>query len=409
MKQNRTERTGLSRASSVRWVALDAPPSGRREDGLHAAVALVLTLLLHLLFFWLVPESTFARTISEDGLERTYEIALVPEEPEEMRFVHTNPDVAQNEPDTTRNIAARDQQAAQEDPDPRSRDQMPTLDGEEPESTQIVEGTLDEQPLPLPPAPDPSEATPANSGDSNPDQSTRREAARPELRAIPQQPPTPPAPDFLQQDPESVDGPGSTTGPTGEAQDRPEEEIDRVIPITAPLPVESDPLDGAVQPPSDQLRPDATREGERREAAEERNPTPRPRPRLDPLAVPAPLMQSNEAASRRGNVAVDANFSEYGDYLQRLVEAVSRAWNASVNRVELIRERPSRVRVRFSLNAQGQVSRLRVVDKTPNAQLLATGLCMDAIQSRAPYDRWTPQMIETLGTEQEITFTFHYY
>lgn len=327
-----------------------------------------------------------------------------------MRFVHTNPDVPQNEPDTDRNIAARNQQAAQEEPDPLSRDNLPTLDGEEEESTQIVRGNLENPTPPLPPpAPEQRAQPESESGESESESNPARDAARPEIRALPREQPTPPAPDFLQQDPVSEDGPGSTLGPIGESREKPEEEVERVIPITAPLPVDVDARDGEIQPPSERESADALRRGENREPAVESTPSPRPRPRLDPYAVPAPLMSSNAASSRRGQIAVDAKLDEFGDYLQRLVEAVSRAWNSSVNRVELIRERPSRVRVRFTLNAQGQVSSLRVIDKTPNAQLLATGLCMDAIQSRAPYDRWTPEMVERLGQSQELTFTFHYH
>jgi len=398
---------------SEEWRGLDTPESWKYEDRRLIPTALALTVLFHLLVLFGTPRDHFLfKPGDEEESSMEYEVALVPPEPEEMRFVQTNPDVPQNEPDTERNFASRNQQAAQEDPDPLSDDDLPTLDGEMEESNQIIEGDL-EEPIPEYPPPSRRENPQQNQPreESAGEERPASEGARPEVRGIPEMEPTPPAPDFIEQESESEDGPGSTMGPTGKAREVPEEELERVIPITAPLPVQSDPVEGEIRESAEEeseSRQERAQPGISTPASEESPPTPRPRPRLNPNVVPAPLMRSNQSASRAGAIAVDANFSEYGDYLQRMVEAVSRAWNASVQRVELIRERPSRVKVRFTIDSRGEVSSMRVIDKTPNAQLLATGLCMDAIQSRAPYDRWTYQMVQTLGTEQEITFTFHY-
>jgi hypothetical protein len=376
----------------------------------------LLTAFLHVGFFFGIPNDLFEVEATEKGAEPSvYEVALLPPEEEELRFVQTNPEVPQNKPDPTDQFANRDQQAAQEDPEPDSNDSMPTVEGENEESTQILEGSLED---PTPVAPPPSTAQqPSPPTPEEPEQQetalpedTSPERARPEIRSIAEEEPAPPLPDFIQQEPDSDEGPGSTLGPIGESREIPEEESERIIPITAPLPVESEPVPGAIQPPTDSSSP-----GEKNPiplnyspASEESPPSPRPRPRLRPNVVPAPLMDSDFSASRTGVLAVDAEFSEFGDYLQRMVEAVSRAWNASAERVELIKERPSRVKVRVTIDSRGNISDIRVVDKTPNAQLLATGLCMDAIKSREPYDRWTYDMIQVLGTEQEITFTFYY-
>lgn len=412
-KRQRSAHTGLEENPSRVWNLTDSSPV---RDRVRVPAALLLTCLIHLGVVFLTPHDGFVKQEdSQVNPTPAYEVALVPPEPEELQFVQTNPDVPQNEPDETRNFADRSQQSAQEDPDPKAEDPMPTVEGQMEESNQILEGSLED---PTPPTPPPS---PQQNSQAQPPQpetraseetppTTNQEAARPEIRSIPQAEPTPPAPEFIQQEAESEEGPGSTSGPEGDNRKIPEETPDKVIPITAPLPVQEDPREGALQLPSNA------------ELSESRNPrpqppspeassspqVPRPRPRLSPNVVPAPLMESNQRASRTGVVAVDAQFSEYGDYLQRMVEAVSRAWNTSVSRVELIKERPSRVKVRFTIDSRGNIRNMRVVDKTPNAELLATGLCMDAIQSRAPYDRWTADMVRTLGTEQEITFTFHY-
>lgn len=387
----------------------------RSRDSRRILAALLWTLVLHGAVVFSIPKAAFTFDGGEARPEPpSYEVALLPPEDEEMRFMQTNPEVPENEPDPTNQFADRNQQAAQEDPDPQSDDSVPTVEGEIEESNQIVEGRLEEPSPPAPPPTPEQAATPpipptSSQEGSETEAEASADSARPEIRSIPEEPPTPPAPEFLEQEAVDASGPGSTTGPTGESRERLEDPADRVIPITAPLPVAEDPVEGEIQPPSESREEAAEPTPMNyRPSSEASPPQPRPRPRLEPNVVSAPLMKSNARASRSGVVAVDAEFSEYGEYLQRMVEAVSRAWNGSVDRVELIKERPSRVKVRFTIDSGGNIRNMRVIDKTPNAELLATGLCLDAIQSRAPYDRWTYDMVQVLGTEQEVTFTFYY-
>ena len=35
-------------------------------------------------------------------------------------------------------------------------------------------------------------------------------------------------------------------------------------------------------------------------------------------------------------------------------------------------------------------------------------ICRQAIESRAPYGKWTEEMIRDFGGEDEVTITFHY-
>lgn len=399
------------------WPAYDRDPEIRRDDRKWVPLALLATVLFHVLIFFGTPGDAFL--FEAEPVERSqqaYEIQLQQPDPEEMRFIQTNPDVASNEPDETMNFAARDQQAAQEDPDPQSESDLPTVDGDNPDSNQILEGDMED---PIPFSPPPGQQQPTNPSPPTPQSQppaqdqpveTAPQSVRPEIRAVPEEPPTPPAPDFLEQEPVDEDGPGSTSGPVGEVREIPEKEMERVIPLTAPVPEQPDPEEGPVQPPVEPTEQAEPREPQVRPqpVGEENPPTPRPRPRLRPQVVPAPLAQSRGTASRLGALAVDAAFSEFGDYMQRMVEAVSAEWNTQLRNVTLLSERDSWVKVRFSLEYDGRVKAVRVVDKTPNAGLLATGLCMDAIQARSPYDRWTRDMINTLGMEQEITFTFYY-
>src|SRR5690606_23190664 len=55
--------------------------------------------------------------------------------------------------------------------------------------------------------------------------------------------------------------------------------------------------------------------------AEETRPSPRPRPTL-PRLSPNPVGRREGAAPRIGDVAVDAKFSEYGDYIARMLDVI---------------------------------------------------------------------------------------
>ncbi|MGJ3243812.1 MAG: hypothetical protein ACFE0O_12790 [Opitutales bacterium] len=374
------------------WPRFDREPHERARERRFTLAALAASLLIHLALIWLVPDQDlFLGTAGEQdpASDTIYEVSLQ-EEPEQqpMRFVETNPEVVENEPDETANVSNRDQQAAQENPNPLSRDTEPTVDGESPDSQKIVEGDLGEPAPAAPPAQ--ADSQPRDPQVPTPEQTADR-------AAVPPQPE--PAPDFLEGEPDPEadgEGAGLFDGPTGEADELPEDKAEReVIPVTRP----------PDRPTPEQQE---TRPKRAVSPSPDSQPQPQPRPRLpQPRVVPGPLMQSAGVASRSGAVAVDARFSEFGDYAQRMVEAVSRAWNSQVARApENIGERPSRVQLRFVLNSFGEVKEMETV--TTSASALDTAMCRDAIQSRSPYGIWTEDMINVLGMETTLTFTFHY-
>ncbi len=363
------------------WPDPDAPE--RRPVRWMLWVAVAATLLVHGAVLLLVP---VPKALAFEPSERSQELRLrlepepEPEAPPE--YVETNPDTPQNVPDETDQVSDRDQQTAQETPDRSSDAETPEVAGEEPDSRKIVEGELD-QPPPLPPVP------PAPQSADDPAEAQSIEPIAPPVPSR-EPSPLPPAPDFIEQTPESEDGPASTEGPRGEATEAPEREPDpEVLNITPPLPSVSQQQPQTSQP------------------SEQRPQQPRPRPRLTPEVVPGPLMESTTAASRAGTIGIDARFSEYGQYASRMIEAVGRWWNEQVDRVGIgAEDRPSMVRLRFRLDSQGEIHDLEVLETS--AGRLATVLCRDAVMGRAPYGPWTEDMVRTLGTETEITFTFRY-
>ena len=132
---------------------------------------------------------------------------------------------------------------------------------------------------------------------------------------------------------------------------------------------------------------------------------PRPRPSL-PQFSRGPVGVRQGAAPRVGTIAVDANFSEFGDYLARMLDAIVRQWHLLAWDALQAGEVGTLVAVSFRIDANGTIHGLEVDHST--ASLIATLICKDAISSREPYGPWTVDMREVLGEEQTIRIRFFY-
>src|SRR5882757_3589646 len=100
-------------------------------------IGLLGTILVHILVFLALwhwrgaplqfvsstPPKQFDINLTSDSFEQP-----APKPPPD-RFVETNPDAPENEPDKTRNFAARNQQVAQEKPTPDGKSDRPALEG----------------------------------------------------------------------------------------------------------------------------------------------------------------------------------------------------------------------------------------------------------------------------------------
>jgi len=337
-----------------------------------------------LLALWLVLPARFSFAVAADDAPPRQPLKVAYERPEpepvvRPDFMEANPNVPENKPDPTRNFSYKDQQAAQMENDPLSDAEKPEIDGEIEESQKIVESTLSQtQGSPLPPGlPQP----PKNAASGEP--------------GVAFELPTPPAPDFIQQEtPEDQEGIDSTelTPQTG---DKPtDKEAERVIPLEHPGDSQ------AVAVVMEQVQIDGL-------DVPEGVPLPQARPRLQVKAPPAPLALTRGRASQMGTLAVDARFSEYGQYTQRMMEAISAQWTQLGRTFDYrTRDIGTRVQVRFLLDPEGHVSELKVIETS--ASRPATLLVTDAILSRAPYGKWTEQMLAELPEKQELTITFHY-
>ncbi len=330
--------------------------------------ALLVTLLLHSLLLWTLPANLFeSRSYSKSpDSDLTVELEEAPEK--EFRFVETNPDVPQNEPDKTRNVAARSQQAAQEKVTEEPLGDTPKVTGEVDESQKIVDGALE---------------TPLLSGgavvvvDQQPE-ATPQEPS-PLAVLIPGAPPMPP--EFLRED--SVEEKG--LGPLiVESKTKENSEDSRIIDLNS----NSAPNAQSVPVPLDSTEPLA-------------------RPRLNFQVVPGPVRNSPSSVSSLGVVAIDAQFSQFGEYTQRMIEAISGQWHLLArNFNHSFQDMGSRVKIEFNLTPEGRVENL-IVKETASSRP-ATLLCKDAILSRAPFGEWNEEMVAMLGDNDRVKITFYY-
>jgi hypothetical protein len=347
------------------------------------------TILFHLLAYFLADKqllglgSTYDISIPDDvaTMREKYEqqeltFLLADDEPpaQPRKFVEVNPEAPENDPGKTDNFGARNQQAAQPIPGNDHSDRGKTS-GELEESTAIVTGSR-EQPV-----------------EGSMISGTNGQNGTGGMQAVvvgdPSQPmATAPLPGLEKITGDNPEGIGTNIGKStnGKAEDDKLQEGRK----------EGDKSKQAMLAVSGGGVPGAPG-----------RPSPRPRPKLQPVR-PAVLANQPLSASNAGVIGVDAKFSEFGDYLQELIDTVDAQWQKLVGEMTTYPPSKSVVTVTFKLNAEGEVQILDVQGED-SAGRVGTYTCMDAIRARAPYRPWTKEMVAVLGTEQEIRFSFHYW
>lgn len=403
----------------------------------------------------------------ENAEEEPFEMfveEVIPEE--EKSYVQTNPEVPENEPDQAPFVSNRDQQAAQENPVLDSKDPLPNILGEE-ATNNIVESTLDEPTPPSPavpaipetgqPAPETnptekSETVVAQGGGSprvqeDAEEATVEETVEPQPETTPTlaQPNVQPSqaldpitalsppPDFLQGEPDPEadgEGLGLTAVTPGESPDPFQAQIrTRVIPtvrpsqpnfrVVAKTPQVTQTVRSETPRASEEAGDTAQKEQETEATEEEQamaqsgtpgqDPQmPRPRPQILPRSTPGPLMDSRESfAGREGSVAVDAEFSSFGDYASRFIEAVYQSWVRTLRGIQMrVGDSGTRVTIRFELMNDGSVRQMKTTFHSSSELLM--NICRDAIKSRDPYEVWPQDMVDLFGESKTVTITFHY-
>ena len=288
-----------------------------------AALAVAVSLGLHLLLLWVLPD-TFHKVVA---FVRPVEVLTAPVKidearlPPKLRFIETNPLANQAVPKTAPFTSSRNQTAAQPVPEKMpTNSPLPKSDGTS-EQLRIAKGR--------PRSIDQSEAQPI----SQPSVSM----AAP-VKAAP-----PPGP--------------------GKSAARP-----------SPTPVAANPD-----------RPRAT----------------------VPSGTYGLLLRRPVGVNRAGSIAVDARFSNYGDYTQRMLEAIQSSWWSIIERSRFEGVSRGRVTVSFRLHRDGTVTDAKIHGS--EVTRVMTLACKDAVMAPAPYDIWRADMVAMYGESDTVTINFHYY
>jgi hypothetical protein len=339
------------------------------------------TILVHLLLLVLMPEafdSSFnsaAYTPRPAGSTRNFNIEMAPEEfvsikpppaAPPMKFVETNPDAPENIPDKTNNFAAQNQQAAQEQPAKKTGGDRPEMEGRKDiESTQIVTGQLHKQTPPVPSAP----PQPVASVAEQPSPQSRREQN--------------PLPGVDKAEGENPNNFGGSIAP--------------IVANAEPVPQK---VEGSKDAPLIEGATGSTTTIDPKH--------PQVRQVLNQRSVRPAIFSENQLGTKNiGMAAVDARWSNYGVYLQRMIETVQIQWDTLINEGKNYPSRGSTVTVKFKINSDGAISRIVNVDGGMSGPQ-AEGYCVSAITKPSPYGKWTDDMVAMLGSEQEMTFVFYY-
>jgi outer membrane biosynthesis protein TonB len=131
------------------------------------------------------------------------------------------------------------------------------------------------------------------------------------------------------------------------------------------------------------------------------------RPRASiPSGTAGLLLRNSVGVNRAGAVAIDARFSQYGDYTQRMLEAIQSSWWSIIERSQFEGVQRGRVSVRFRLHRDGTVTDAVILsNEVTRVMSLA---CKDAVMAPAPYDIWRADMVALYGESDIVTINFYY-
>ena len=348
-------------------------------DARSTAIGVVAVVVFHLVLWLAGPRllrlEHMAVTPRAHSSAREFNIELAPEtfaqqppKPKDpFKFVETNPEAPENTPDKTENFAAQNQQAAQEKPTPDVKSDRPATEGKKDfESNQIVSGRLS-QPLEHIPAvpPPPPETQAAEAAQTPP----KREQN--------------PLSGVEKFEGENKEGVG---GNLAKRFENPEAVPERI--------------EGA----KDASQYDGPIVGV--PAIDPKRPRPRPQIARTTQARPAILAENKFGTSNVGVQGIDAKWSNYGAYLQRMIDTVQIEWERLILQQFANPAIGSMVTIKFVMNTEGKIVDIGVEQSTANET--ATRACVSAVTNRMPYGPWTDDMRAVLGERQEMTFTFHY-
>lgn len=350
------------------------------RDAILAAIVAVVW--VHLLVIWLTPRQAYMPEPVMMPPPQTVALELVPppiELEDDPNYLRANPEANNEVPLDTTDYSTQDQVAAQEEASLLDDLNVPAQEGDRENSNRLVQGDPN-QPPPMPTA--------------QPSQQTQDEAPPPQ-EAAPNTPLALTRPDLFDAEPEVDEGMAVLPEPEDNIE-MPEDlqDVAELNPVERPSPLDGPGEAQEFTPPRPMAQP-----------APQVQP-PRARPSL-PDNSHGPTMDRLMGVARTGRVAFNARYTEFGVYWNRVLEIIELRWNSLVrNNLRSITFNNSSITIQFVLTRQGQIRDVRVV--RTEVGRLPEALALDSIQSPAPFDEWTPEMIARMGTEtvEEITFIY---
>jgi len=411
------------RPQSHDWPRWTEDVVGERQRAWSVSVGLAATVIFHLVAMMLIPWDEIAVIEKAEPLiNEPLEVEFVPPPPPLPEFVEANPMAPEQKPEDSEKISFQDQVAAQEEPDETSEADAPRVDGELLESDKIVAGditaetgppapeSLSEPSPPTPPSPAQEQSNPA---ETPPQEAQAQEQSPAETREPAEETTEATESQFVEAETSEAQ-PAMDDVKAIEVEEEPVEEEGFLAAVdTGEADVQLEETEEQVAQPEtgNQDRVEVYMEEvvvSQNEAQQSNQPRPQARPRLNFVRTTSgPLKNNPRSTNRMGAVAVDANFDKFGAYLQRMVESIDLQWQLLARQsATIMSEMGSRVVIRYDINQQGEVVNLEVLFSS--ASRSGTVMCLNAIESRAPFGVWTEQMVRTLGKSQTITFTFYY-
>ncbi len=368
---------------TTRSAQFNPPPGAPEKESADYSIAIGLgcTVLFHLLLVWLSPQFAFEKfagshsgisvTSANKGKTFDFELAqpaMQTKEKDPFRFVETNTAAPENIPDNTTNFSNRNQQSAQEvaatEKDPENR---PTVKGQDEIKNDMAIVSGDMAPPQLP-----NVTTPEKT------QEDAQERAEQKARAE-----QVPLSGFDKTEGLSEDGIATNIAKSKNPTNNAEQALEGA-------PNAKDPTGGLV------------------DVTQTQRALPKERPRLSSVSLNRTTILSNRPSgvTNIGILGMDARWSEYGEYLNELIEIVQMSWYNILRESRVSSPRGSHVIVTFKINPKGETEIVKVEDFGSGKQGVFS--CQNAITYPQPYRKWTDQMIAVLGDSQELTFSFYH-
>lgn len=368
---------------TTQFAQLDQNPPAPEKDrtDYSIAIGLACTVLFHLLLVWVAPDFAFDKfsgvhtgiSVASANKGKTFDFELaqprpVQQERDPFRFVETNSAAPENTPDKTTNFSNRNQQSAQEvaakEKDPENRPSTKGADRFK-DSSAIVSGDM--APPQLPTAP--SQEVTKDEAQDRAEQMARAEQV--------------PLSGFDKTEGRSEDGIATNIAKSKSPANRAEQAQEGAKDA-------KEPTGGLVT------------------VVQTQHAQPKERPRLSSTSLnrQSPLANRVTGVANIGILGMDARWSEYGEYLNELIEIVQTQWYNILRESRVSPPRGSHVIVTFRINPKGETEIIKVEDSGAGKQGVFS--CQNAITYPQPYRKWTDQMIAVLGESQELTFSFFY-